>query len=114
MRQRWVLIAILAAAVVAVTTLTRFPAVQRSGFEWTPGILTVIVLVLAANGRPLAWGIAMGIGGLMTAFEAVLAIRDLQDPVPLALTSVGVIACLALWGLKPEEPSETSAPRNQG
>jgi hypothetical protein len=48
-RDRSLLIAILVAALVALAALSGLDEVRSSGFEWTPGIITVIVLLLAVT-----------------------------------------------------------------
>jgi hypothetical protein len=108
-RIRPVLIAILVASIVALATMAQLREVQRSGFEWTPGLITVIVLILAVSGRPLAWGIAFGLAAVGTAVEAAWALGNLDEAARLAVTSVGLITCLALWGLRPEEADEAAA-----
>ncbi len=109
--RRGLLIAVLVAALVALATMSRLEEVHRSGFEWTPGLITVIVVILAITGRPLAWGISFGLGAVGACIQTVYALGDLGEPARLAVAAVAAIVVLALWGLK---PAEAASPRNQG
>jgi len=115
MRQRWLLIAILAAAEVAAWSITRIPSVvERSGIQIRgPGIVGLVILVLALSGNRFAWALCFVGVVFIVAITLVMLIRD-PDPANWALTGLQVAVALTLWGLKPEEPFETSAPRNQG
>jgi hypothetical protein len=113
MRVRPLLISILVAALVALATLSRVREVHRSGFEWTPGLLTVIVLILAVTGHRFAWGLAFALAAIGVGLQAAYALSDLGEPARLAVAAVGVVVVLALWGLKPDD-EELPSPRNQG
>jgi membrane-bound ClpP family serine protease len=105
---RPILIGILVAALVALAALGRLDEVRSSGFEWTPGIITVIVLILAVTGHGLAWGIAFALAAIGVGFEAVLTVAEPWEPARLAVTAVGGAVVLALWALKP--PDEATPP----
>jgi hypothetical protein len=102
-RDRPLLIGILVAALVALAALSRLDEVRSSGFEWTPGIITVIVLILAVTGHGLAWGIAFALAAIAVGLEAVLTVAEPWEPARLAVTAVGAVVVLALWALKPED-----------
>ncbi len=102
MRTRGLFIGILVAAVGALAALARLREVERSGFEWTPGLITVLVLFLAITGRRGAWAVAFVFAGVNTLLGWVAAISDLE-PSRLAVAAVGTIGALALWGLRPED-----------
>jgi hypothetical protein len=108
------LLSMLVAALVALASLSQLRDVHRSGFEWSPGIVTLIVLILAVTGHRLAWGIAFALAAIGTAFQLVWALSDLGEPARSAVAAVGVIICLALWGLNPDDEMPQPAPPDQG
>jgi hypothetical protein len=70
MDDRPILIGILVAALVALTALSSLEEVRSSGFEWTPGLITVVVLLLAVTGHRFAWGVAFALGAISVLLEA--------------------------------------------
>ena len=110
---RVLLISILVAALVALAALSQLREVRQAGFEWTPGIITVIVLILAVTGHPFAWAVSFVFASLGTFVQLGLALNNLDEPSRLAITGLGVIVLLALWGLKPED-EPAPAPPGQG
>jgi hypothetical protein len=110
---RGLLIAILVAAVVALVSLSQLREVERSGFEWTPGIVTVIVLLLAVTGHRFAWGLAFALSAIAAGFQLVYALSDLGAHSRMAVASVEAVVVLTLWLLRPEDEPAPS-PRDQG
>jgi hypothetical protein len=109
-RDRTLLIGILVAALVALAALSGLDEVRSSGFEWTPGIVTVIVLLLAVTGHPFAWGIAFALAAIGVGLEAVFTVVEPWEPARLAVTAVGAIVVLSLWSLKPADEDASASP----
>lgn len=110
---RVLLISILVAALVALAALSQVREVRQGGFEWTPGIITVIVLILAVTGHPFAWGIAFALAAIGTGLQIALALSDLGEPSRLAVAAIGAVVVLALWGVRPDD-EPAPAPPGQG
>lgn len=103
LRGRSLLNSILVASLVALASLSRLQEVRRSGFEWTPGIVTLIVLVLAMTGHRVAWAIAFVLATIGAGFQLAYALSDVGEQARLAVAAVGAVVVLALWGLRPQD-----------
>ena len=115
MRQRWVLIAIVVVAVGSFAALAAIPSVTEAAqIQWTPSFVGFVILALAVTGNRFAWALSFVGSALLTGFLSVHALTAIDVHERTAFAGVALIVSLALWALRPEEPGETNAPRNQG
>lgn len=103
---RRILIPILVAALVALFSLAQLREVQRAGFEWTPGFITLLVLVAAIAGNRPAWALAFVVAGIGVTLGWVVALSRLDEPAHAAVAAVGTVVLISLWGLRPDEPAD--------
>ena len=112
MRQRWILIAILVAAVASFSALAAVPDIgARAGIDWTPSLFGFVLLLLAATGVRLAWGISFVGSVILAGWLLTSALVNAEVPERWAFAGVAAVVALDLWALRPVEPLP---PPNQG
>jgi hypothetical protein len=107
------LVSILIAGFVALFFLSRLDEVQRAGFEWTPGVLAIVVILAGIAQNRLAWATSFVVAVVASGFGWAIASTRLDEPAHATIAAVGTVIALALWGLKPvDEP--IAPPPDQG
>jgi hypothetical protein len=102
MRTRWLLIAILIAAIASMSALSRVEAVADVAGRWTPSAIAVLILALALVGSRIAWAISFVLAVFATGLQVAAALAALDVPERTAVAGISLVSTLALWGLRPE------------